>query len=344
MAQRGIVFIAIWILLNCSGSNWAQQNLSRNPESQNFSVGGQVLSAENGQPVEMLKVELTKITGDRSHICFTNSRGKFYFEELSSGEYYVEIRENGYDPVNEKVELRLLTPSQQVLILLRKSLKSEEKPAQLVVSTRELAIPRKAHDAFIKGAERLYDDDYMGSVVCFQRAVSMIPGYYEAYHLMGIAYERMVKPIEAEQSFRKSIDLSGNKYIPSYAELASLLSSQNRFAEAEVLARRIVELNGNAWQGHYELAQAQLGLNQLENAEKSAWEARRLKTNLPLVHFMLANILIRRNNIPAFIEELNVYLKLEPDEKRCEQAKKILDKFLQSEIKPQAQNANSPIP
>jgi Flp pilus assembly protein TadD len=94
--------------------------------------------------------------------------------------------------------------------------------------------------------------------------------------------------------------------------LATLLSNGEHFSDAELLARKAVELDPNSWQANSELARALLGLNRATEAEKSALAAVKLRADHPLLYLLLANIHDQLQNNPALLEDLNNYLKLAP--------------------------------
>ena len=104
----------------------------------------------------------------------------------------------------------------------------------------------------------------------FQRAIKEYPDYYEAYAQVGMTHMNLGDAASSERMLRKSIALSDEQYVDAYRMLASLFTDGQRFAEAEVLARKAVELNANAWQGYFELARALYGLNNLADAQANA--------------------------------------------------------------------------
>jgi Flp pilus assembly protein TadD len=84
------------------------------------------------------------------------------------------------------------------------------------VLVRDAAIPEKAFDAFQKGVTLLTNQsDYRGAIAQFERAIKAYPGYYEAFAQMGVAYDRLGDAVSAEQSLRKSIEISAGKYAES---------------------------------------------------------------------------------------------------------------------------------
>jgi tetratricopeptide (TPR) repeat protein len=185
--------------------------------------------------------------------------------------------------------------------------------SKFAVSARELSIPSKAHQAFQKGAQLLLKNDAEGSLVHFQRAVAAYANYYEAYYDMGVANLRLSRLSDAELAFQKSIDLSGGQYPQPLFGLGAVLVYQNKFAEAEEVTRKGLGLDANSWSGHCYLGWALFGLNRLEEAEKSVREALRLKADSTEALRLLADIHSREKDYRALLNDLDEYLKLDPD-------------------------------
>lgn len=181
------------------------------------------------------------------------------------------------------------------------------------ISVRELSIPQRALNAYNKGVDRLTKKDPAGSLAHLQRAASEFPNFYEAYYLMGFAQMILERNEEAEQAFQKSIDMSGGHYAPPHFGLSALLCVQRKFAEAEPIIRKALELDPGFYPGHFTLAWALFGLNRLDEAEKNARETVLREPNLTLAHLLLADIYIRRPDYTAASGELGAYLKLEPN-------------------------------
>lgn len=189
------------------------------------------------------------------------------------------------------------------------------------VSVRELSIPPKALHAFEQGMERLTNQDAAGSLAHFQRAVQEYAGYYEAYDRMGAADLKLWHIPEAEQAFRKSIDVSGGQYAHPLIALGAILDDQEKFAEAESVIRKGLDLDQDSWTGHYYLALAFFGLNRMEDAAKSVREALQRKADFPNAHLLLADIHCREKDYHSVVSDLNEYLKLAPDAPDSSRAK-----------------------
>jgi tetratricopeptide (TPR) repeat protein len=192
---------------------------------------------------------------------------------------------------------------------------AQTQPSVNVVSVRELSIPPKAIHAFQQGSLLLAKGDPSGSLPHLQRAISEFAGYYEAYYKLGLAYLKLWRIPEAEQAYRKSIELSGAKYAQPLFGLSAILDDREKFTEAESVARMGLHLEPDSWRGNYYLGLALFGLGRFEEAETSARDSVRARLDFAEAHLLLALIHDGQKNYPALLNDLDEYLKLEPDGK-----------------------------
>lgn len=191
-----------------------------------------------------------------------------------------------------------------------------------VVSVHELSIPYKARDAFNKGIRRLNVQDWTGGVPEFQRAIKSFPAFYEAYDMLGTAELAMQSWEDAEAAFRKSIDLSLGRYAPPHFGLGLILCiHRKQFADAEALIREGLDLDPADATGHLALAWVLYTVARLPEAEQSAREAVRCKPAFAEAYLVLAQIHLSLHNSAAAIEDLDGYLKVDPDSPRSARAR-----------------------
>lgn len=203
--------------------------------------------------------------------------------------------------------------------------RAQSPEASNIVSVRELSIPPKALHAFQKGVELLAKRDPAGSLLHFQRAVAEFANFYEAYYKMGVADLKLWRVADAEQAYRRSIELSGGKYAQPLLALGVLLGYERNFAEAEEVTRKGLELDPTSWAGYYSLGCALFGLDRLEEAQKSVHEALRWKTDSSEAQLLLADIHNRQRDYRAVLNDLDVYLKLDPDSPVSAKARALRD-------------------
>jgi len=205
-------------------------------------------------------------------------------------------------------------------------LSSAQSPeSNYVISVRELTIPHKALHAFQQGLELLEKKDAARSLPQFQRAIAEFGRFYEAYYEMGVADLNLWRLADAEQAFRKSIDLSGGQYAYPLLALGAVLNSRKEFTEAEAVIRKGLDLDPTSWSGHYFLGWTLFALNRLEEAEQSVRDALRQTTEPAQVQLLLADILSREKDYPALVKDLDEYLKLAPDNPTTVRARAIRD-------------------
>ena len=296
------------------------QLLSPFPHSSG-TISGTVLVAEENRPAGGLRVQVKSFAGGLAATAVTDAFGRFQVFGLGSGSYNLVIEERGFEPVEETVQLGGFSPD--LLLYLKRAQAFRTSQTGSSVSVRELKIPAKAHQAFDKGLEQLKKNDPAGSLARFAQAAAAFPNYYEAYYHMGVADMQLGRNEEAERALQTAIDLSAGHYPPAQYALGMLFCQRREFADAERIIRRGLELDGASWTGHYYLAVAVYSQNRLEEAEKSAHEAILRRPDFPLSYLLLAKIHLRRRDYGTLLDELNTYLKLEPNGPRSGQARQM---------------------
>lgn len=303
------------LLFALSAAAQSQQPVpaSPTPSVRTANIQGFVRYADSEKPADMAKVELRRFSGELVALEYTRTSGEFRFFNISAGNYVITVSLDGYLPVQETVDISLGPRMGLLLYLQRIDQPNPAVPAE-PVSVRELSIPAKARNAFRRGVELAYQkQDLSGGMKYFDRAIRELPGYYEAYYEKGMLHLQLGQYPEAEQAFRKSLELSENQYARAYFGLAGLFSTQERYAEAEASARKGLELESNSWQGLFELGRALLGLGRAAEAESSIQAARQNNPDYAPVYLLLANVHIRQKNYPALLADLEEYLKRQPE-------------------------------
>jgi tetratricopeptide (TPR) repeat protein len=183
--------------------------------------------------------------------------------------------------------------------------------AGYTVSVRELKIPGKARKAFDKGMRMVAERNSAGSVVEFQKAIAAYPAYYEAYYRLGATQLDLERGTEATEAFLKAIELSEGHYAPPYFALALVFCHDNRFAEADTLAKTALSLEPDASIGQFALGWAELGLGRLATAEKAIRTTLERKADFREGWLLLIEIHRRGSHLPELVQDVDAYLKLD---------------------------------
>jgi Tfp pilus assembly protein PilF len=89
-----------------------------------------------------------------------------------------------------------------------------------------------ARAAYDRGVASYDAGDLSGAMTAFQQAISAEPKAYEAYHALGVTYERMGRTADALESYRNAYKLNPN-YDAAIAAYGFLLYRQGSRTEAE---------------------------------------------------------------------------------------------------------------
>jgi tetratricopeptide (TPR) repeat protein len=324
LARLASVFSVVFVFaFPCIGQRTPGANTAR------FRILGTVTSEADHSPIQGVQLRLSTSEGELMTTTTSRQNGEFDFENIPGGEFTVAVLAEGYDPYQETFLLRAL-PEVRMEISLRKTKvgKGAGVGAEKAVSARELSLPVKTKEALAKAREHLYQKrDYEGSLPFFRKVHELSPGFYEAYYDEGIAYTFLQRPADAEEAFRKSIAGSEGHYAEPLFAMASLRTDQKQFPEAQKFARDGLNIQPDSWRGFYELARVLVAEGHPADAEKYGLEARKRKTDFPALYLILANIHMQLHNNEAVLDDVNAFLKLEPDGPSSAQARKIKDQM-----------------
>jgi tetratricopeptide (TPR) repeat protein len=303
--------------------------VSASARAQNrVTVSGNVYFQDQSHPAVNVLVTLSDAEQVTLATEATDGSGGFRFSALKRGTYTVGLNVSGYEPITLEVDMNFAS-DRGIPIYLRPNSK-DKASAPGSVSSHELSIPQKARDLMASGKKKLYKDkDAAGGLADFQQAISTAPDYYEAHYEAAMAYLTLGNPSEAEKSFRKSIEVSADKYGEAEVGLGTMMFDKGDYASAEKAIRRGIQLNPNLWLGHYELGRTFLSEKKISDAKDSAEQARLLAPSAAIVYRLLCNIHLQEKDYPALLQDLDMYLKLDPDSPAGARAKQLREQVQQ---------------
>ncbi|MGO9260982.1 MAG: tetratricopeptide repeat protein [Bryobacteraceae bacterium] len=189
--------------------------------------------------------------------------------------------------------------------------------AALGASDPATAPPKEARRAFEKAAAALKAKHTDEALRDYQQAVTLFPGYAEAWFELGKLQLAEQQPDAARNAFEATIR-ADPKYADAYLRLAILeYSAQhwNQLVDVTELTERLLQIDAidfpQAWllnaMGHY-------NNRSLEAAEKSAREAERLdpRRKFPETWRLLGVILAARGDFSGEAEQFREYLRVAP--------------------------------
>ncbi len=324
LRERFFPLLALGLFLNLTLILWspsakAQVQVSAFENSEG-EISGTVLLEADKRPASQVAVSLKSRVAGVFRSVLTDLEGHFKVKNLPRGTYDIAVEEQGYEAT--KTSAQLDGPSTNLVVYLR-SRSGPIRQSNYTVSVRELRIPSKAQEELRKGLERRAKNDPAGSIVHFQKAAQVFPGYFEAYYNIGTAELAMGHTDQAMKAFQTTIDLSGGRYALAEFGYGYVLCGAGRPDEAEKIIRKGLEVDDSASQGYVILGQALKQLNRLDEAEKSEREALLRNPNMAGAYLVLSDVAESRGDYRTQVKDLDIYLKMLPNGPASELARRV---------------------
>jgi len=268
--------------------------------------------------------------------CRTVEKGKCTFTVVT-GIYVVRLNETGYRPLSVRVELTGIT--RQFVMIDLKPLQ-ERAPAAPVrkenvgtqVPVLELNVPDKARQEFELGQKSLEERQLDGGILHLRNALAIYDSFPQAHLLLGSAYLEQKKWTEARTSLETAIRLNP-KLAEAYLELGAVFNQLREYPQAEIALTRGLDINPDSPMGHYELAKALWGSGRWQDAAPHAAAAVAAMPDLAAPHVLLANILLRKQDVDGALREYQTYLRLEPNGSMAMGTRDVIEKIKSSRRK-----------
>ena len=173
------------------------------------------------------------------------------------------------------------------------------------------AAARKEREKAVEAIKKRHPDEAIKEL---KKAIEIYQKYALAWFDLGRIYESQKHLKEAADAYRHSVD-ADDKYLYPYERLYILTARQERWPEVVDLTNRVIRLDPFDFpRAYYFNSIANLNLNDLDAAEKSAREA--AKTDLaanPRAGYVLGVILARKQSFNEALGLLRAYLKAVPN-------------------------------
>ena len=329
------IFLSL-VLLASTATIRAQEAVAQEVASQGVGsqattgmISGTVFLPGSNEPASQVAVSLKSHDVGIFRSVLTDYDGHFEVAGLPAGTYEFSIEEQGYQTYRSTAEF----DGSSLKLDLHLASLGPWQPAQSpsTVSVRELAIPGKAKEEYRKGLVSLAKKELASSLKHFASAVRAFPGYFEAIYHQGIVETDLGHQQAAMQDFQMAAELSGGRYARAQFGMGYLYYLQGNAAQAESITRRGLELDPDSPDGYVILGLTLLRLNRTDEAEKSAREALLRDPNHADAYLVLADTCARRKNYQEQIQDLDTYLKLDPNgtaSKRAREVREVAQQIL----------------
>lgn len=200
------------------------------------------------------------------------------------------------------------------------------------ISATSLSAPKDARKAYEKGLGAAKKDKLPEAQTAFEKAVGIYPQYASAWYELGMTYERQKNTPQAKDAYQKAVGID-SRYVNPYLRLSALAASEGKWQDVADTTNRVLRMNGADFpQAYYFNAVANYNLGNLDAAEKSAREARKLDVQhrYPRIEQVLGAILAGKHDYSGAAEQMKAYLRLNPEASDADQVRKQLQQLEKS--------------
>lgn len=186
--------------------------------------------------------------------------------------------------------------------------------------------PKDARRAYKKALNAIKKSKLDDAQKLLQHAVAIYPKYAAAWFELGRLYERRGSLDQARDAYAQSI-AADSKYVNPYQRLYLIAYRAGKWQEAADLSDRVLRMNPFDFpEAYYFNAVANLRLNRLDAAERSAREAVKLDTahQDAKSYYALGFILAQKRNYSEAAQNLKTYLAMAPAGKVSDEVRKQL--------------------
>ncbi len=317
------IFIAM-LGASAGGTNPSQVFIAQ----QLTSISGHV--ADNSRnPIPDLQVELLDDVNSVIARTKTDDSGLFSFRRLSNGVFQIRVQTYGTTFISQtqRVQLERGRAFEQVDFVLA-SKRSPSTGIPGVVFAQE--VPDKARKQYERGIALLQKNEQRKEgVAALENAIEIFPLYFDALHVLGSEYVKQQDYDRAIPVLTKAIEVNRQAY-PTLYTLSIAQYNLKHVPEAIESMRRAMALNQQSMPANLWLGMLLRQTDKFDDAETYLKQADHLAASKsPDVHWQLALLYNQLKRYKEAADELELFLKVEPDAKDTELIKKLIKKFRQ---------------
>jgi tetratricopeptide (TPR) repeat protein len=292
------------------------------------SISGHV-SDDSRTPLPDLQIELLNEVDSVIQRTKTDSSGLFSFRRLTSGIFQVRVQTfgTGYIGQTKRVQLEPTRAFEQVdFVLGKKQSAANSTVGALFVQE----VPSPARKEYEKGAALLQKPEHRKEgLETLKKAIELFPLYFDALELLGTEYvkEREYEP--AIPVLTKAIEINARAYQSLYA-LSVAQHNLKRLPEAIESMRRAIAINQRSVTANLWLGMLLRQTDKLDEAETYLKQADQFAGSKSAdVHWQLALLFNQLKRYKEAADELELFLKIQPDSKDKELINKLIQRFRQ---------------
>jgi len=331
-SRRGFVILLLSIFITLVAVPVEASNLSSVWIVQRSNSISGYVSDDRRVPVPDLHVELMNDAESVIQRTKTDSSGRFVFTRLSEGIFQVRVQTYGTSYVGgqtKRVQLERTRAFEQVdFVLATKQTAATSGGAASTVFSQE--VPELARKEYERGAALIQKSEQPSQATeALKKAIEIFPLYFDALELLGAEYVKQREFELAVPVLTKAIEVNRRAHHSLYS-LSVAQYNLKLVPEAVESMRRSITLDQRSANANLWLGMLLRLTNKLDEAETYLKQANQLaESKLADVHWQLALLYNQVKKYKEAADELELFLKVQPEAKDTELIKKLIQRFRQ---------------
>ena len=300
------------------------------------SISGHV-SNDQRTPLADLRVELLDEVDSVIRTVKTDGSGLFVFRKLSDGTFQVRVQTSGTNYVSQTKRVDLARPhgfgaafeELDFILVNKNNTGSTAKPG--VVFVQE--VPEPARKQFEKASDLLNKPNKRPEAfAALKSAIEIFPQYFDALEMLGTEQVKDREYEAAVPALTKALQINSRTYASSFAlgvaqyNIKQLQPAIESFRRAVLLNEK--SINANLWLG--------IALRQTSRPDEAESYLKRADaladSKLPDAHWQLALLYNQLKRYKEAADELETFLKVQPDTRDVELIKKLIQRLRQQSV------------
>lgn len=292
------------------------------------SISGHV-SDDRRNAIPELQVELLNDVDSVIQRTKTDSSGLFAFRGLSEGIFQVRVQTYGTGYLGsqtKRVQLERTRAFEQMDFVLVTKEPTASRGSPGSVFSQE--VPEAARREYERGAALIQKTEQRKQgLETLKKAIEIFPLYFDALELLGMEYVIEREFESAIPVLTKAIEVNRRSYQSQYA-LAVAQYNLKQSTQALDSMRRAITLNQGSAEANLWLGMLLRQTGKLDEAETYLKQADKLgESKLPEAHWQLALLYNQLKRYKEAADELELFLKVQPNSKDTELIKKLIERF-----------------
>lgn len=300
------------------------------------SIQGRIYST-NGRRSEVtgLKIRLFNVSSNELSI-IADGTGTFTFKNLIPGSYTVQLeggeafddyRESvviddpGSSNLSATIRLRGGAKMASVQIFLKPKPGAAVAAATEVINAKLASVPKGAKELYDAAQVSIKENNDQKAIAQLREALALHKEFALAWNDLGVLLQKTGDAKTAVEAFRSAVRLDPESSAANL-NLGCALFTERSYAEAERYLTEALFRNPTSYRGHLYMGRTQVKLARIDIAEQAFKKAVEVGgAQAAMAHYMLGGIYWSVKRYKDAADELEKYLKLDPNAKDAEKTR-----------------------